>query len=220
MSDWWDDDSGDSGPGLGVGMLLGGALTWLFAGGRTEYGLPDDEEYEDLGVLTKEERSFLSQLWRLEFQIEEAMKEEDWEQALILINAFNGAIENIWKPFVPGTDEFKPSPKYLHEIEDLIGPSFKSIEASINLDPFSKLSPERMRELTGKQLSIDLDKWEFVSGKEVRSQLRVHSSFFPMACRSEFLPFASCPSSQIITPPYPSLIACAVFLRIVAGPLK
>ena len=162
MSDWWDDDSGDSGPGLGVGMLLGGALTWLFGGGRTEYVLPDDEEYLDLGVLTKEERGFLSQLWRLEFQIEEAMKKEEWEQALILINAFNGAIENIWKPFVPGTDEFKPSPKYLHEIEDLIGPSFKSIEASINLDPFSKLSPERRRELKGRQLAINLDKWEFV----------------------------------------------------------
>ena len=159
---WLDDDSGDSGPGLGVGMLLGGALTWLFGGGRTEYVFPDDEEYEDLGVLTKEERGFLSQLWRLEFQIEEAMKKEEWEQALILINAFNGAIENIWKPFVPGTDEFKPSPKYLHEIEDLIGPSFKSIEASINLDPFSKLSPERRRQLTGRQLAINLDKWEFV----------------------------------------------------------
>ena len=159
---WLDDDSQDSGPGLGVGMLLGGALTWLFGGGRTEYVLPDDEEYLDLGELTKEERGFLSQLWRLEFQIEEAMKEEDWEQALILINAFNGAIENIWKPFVPGTDEFKPSPKYLHEIEDLIGPSFKSIEASINFDPFSKLSPERRRELKGRQLAINLDKWEFV----------------------------------------------------------
>jgi hypothetical protein len=98
----------------------------------------------------------------LEFQIEEAVKEEDWEQALILLNVFDGGLKNIWKPFVPGTDEFKPSPKYLHEIEDLIGPSLKSIEASINLDPFSKLSPERIRELDGRQLSIDLDKWEFV----------------------------------------------------------
>ena len=98
----------------------------------------------------------------MEFQIEEAVKKEEWEQAIILINAFNGAIENIWKPFVPGTDEFKPSPKYLHEIEDLIGPSFKSIEASINLDPFRKLSPERRRELTGRQLAVNLDKWEFV----------------------------------------------------------
>ena len=51
---WLDDDSQDSGPGLGVGMLLGGALTWLFGGGRTEYVLPDDEEYLDLGELTKE----------------------------------------------------------------------------------------------------------------------------------------------------------------------
>ena len=42
---WLDDDSEDSGPGLGVGMLLGGALTWLFGGGRTEYVLPDEEEY-------------------------------------------------------------------------------------------------------------------------------------------------------------------------------
>ncbi len=159
---WLDDDSQDSGPGLGVGMLLGGALTWLFGGGRTEYVLPDDEEYLDLGELTKEERGFLSQLWRLEFQIEEAVKKEEWEQAIILINVFNGAIENIWKPFVPGTDEFKPSPKYFHEIEGLIGPSFKSIEASINLDPFRKLSPERRRELKGRQLAINLDKWEFV----------------------------------------------------------
>ena len=80
---WLDDDSEDSGPGLGTGMLLGGALTWLFGGGRTEYVLPDYEEYEDLGVLTKEERGFLSQLWRLEFQIEEALKKEEWEQALM-----------------------------------------------------------------------------------------------------------------------------------------
>ena len=162
MSDRSDDDSGDSGPGLGTGMLLGGALTWLFGGGRTEYVLPDDEGYEDLGPLSNDERGFLSQLWRLEFQIEEAVKEEDWEQALILLNVFDGGLKNIWKPFVPGTDEFKPSPKYLHEIEDLIGPSLKSIEASINLDPFSKLSPERLEELDGRQLSIDLDKWEFV----------------------------------------------------------
>ena len=162
MSDWLDDDSGDSGSGLGAGMLLGGALAWLFGGGKTEYDLPADEEYEHLGVLTKEERGFLSQLWRLEFQLVEATKEEDWEQALILINVFNACIENFWKPFIPGTDEFEPSPKYLHDIEDLIGPSFKAVEASINLDPFSKLSSERMRELTGKQLSIDLDEWEFV----------------------------------------------------------
>ena len=162
MSDRSDDDSGDSGPGLGTGMLLGGALTWLFGGGRTEYVLPDDEGHDDLGPLSNDERGFLSQLWRLEFQIEEAVKEEDWEQALILLNVFDGGLENVWKPFVPGTDEFKPSPKYLHEIEDLIGPSLKSIEASINLDPFSKLSPERIRELDGRQLSIDLDKWEFV----------------------------------------------------------
>ena len=158
---WLDDDSEDSGPGLGVGMLLGGALTWLFGGGRTEYVLPD-EEYEDLGLLSNDERGFLAQLWRLEFQLEEAVKEEDWEQALILINVFDGCIKNLWKPFVPGTDEFKPSPKYLHEIEDLFGPSLKSIEASINLDPTNRLPPERIREMHGRQLSIDLDKWEFV----------------------------------------------------------
>ena len=157
-----EEESEGSGGGLFVGMVLGGALAWLFGGGRTEYVLPDDEEYEDLGVLTKEERSFLSQLWRLEFQIEEAMKEEDWEQALILINVFDGCIKHLWKPFVPGTDEFKPSPKYLHEIEDLIGPSLKSIEASINLDPTNRLPPERIKEMHGRQLSIDLDKWEFV----------------------------------------------------------
>ena len=157
-----EEESEGSGGGLFVGMVFGGALAWLFGGGRTEYILPDYEEDQDLGVLTKEERGFLSQLWRLEFQIEEALKKEEWEQAIILINAFNGAIENIWKPFVPGTDEFKPSPKYLHEIEDLIGPSFKSIEASINLDPFRKLSPERRVELAGRQLAINLDKWEFV----------------------------------------------------------
>ena len=160
---WLDDDSEDSGPGLGTGMLLGGALAWLFGGGRAEYVLPDDDyEYEDLGLLSNDERGFLSQLWRLEFQLEEAAKEEDWEQALILINVFDGCIKNLWKPFVPGTEEFNPSPKYLHEIEDLIGPSLKSIEASINLDPTNRLPPERIKEMHGRQLSIDLDKWEFV----------------------------------------------------------
>ena len=59
-------------------------------------------------------------------------------------------------------DDVMREEQILDAIEDLIGPSFKSIEASINLDPFSKLSPERRRELTGRQLAINLDKWEFV----------------------------------------------------------
>lgn len=157
-----EEESEGSGGGLLVGMVFGGALAWLFGGGKQQEVFEEEVEWDNLGSLTGEERGFLSQLWRLEFQIEEAVKKEEWEHALILINAFNGAIENIWKPFVPGTDEFNPSPKYLHEIEDLIGPSFKSIEASINLDPFRKLSPERRGELTGRQLAVNLDKWEFV----------------------------------------------------------
>ena len=157
-----EEESEGSVVGLLGGMVLGGALTWLFGGGKQEEFLEDEVEWDDLGSLTGEEREFLSQLWRLEFQLEEAVKEEEWERAVVLLNVFEGCLRKAWTRFVPGNDAFTPSPKYLHEIEDLIGPSLKRFESAINLDPFAKLSPKRRSELNGRQLSIDLDEWEFV----------------------------------------------------------
>ena len=160
-----DDDGG--GFGLGAGMLLGGALAWIFGGGREEdfdfsdellRDLPDEEE---IGSLTKEEKVFLSQIWRLEKELEEDVEEEDWEQVLLLMNVFNGCLENVWKPFVPGTKTFSPSPKYLADIEGLIGPSLKTMEAAFELKPDSRIDPERIRELDGRRLSVDLDEWKF-----------------------------------------------------------
>ena len=68
-----EEDSEGSLGGLLGGMLLGGALTWLFGGGKQEEFLEDEVEWDDLGSLTGEEREFLSQLWRLEFQLEKLL---------------------------------------------------------------------------------------------------------------------------------------------------
>jgi len=163
------DEEDDGGFGLGPGMLLGGALAWLFGGvGRRDEDLEfSDEPLEDfpgeseLGSLTKEEKVFLSQIWRMEKEIEEAMQEEDWEKVLLLLNVFNGCLNNSWKQFIPGTKDFSPSPKYLADIEGLIGPSLKTMEAAGELSPESKMPPGRIRELHGRSLCIDLDEWKF-----------------------------------------------------------
>ena len=174
MDEWGDEDphaSGDEdggGFGWGAGMLLGGALAWIFGGvGRRDEDFDFSDELADfpdgavLGSLTREEKIFLSQIWRLEKELEEAIQERDWEKALLLMNVSNGCLENTWKQFIPGTKTFSPSPKYLADIEGLIGPSLKTMEAAIELKPDSKIPPERIQELDGRRLSVDLDEWTF-----------------------------------------------------------
>ena len=162
-------DDGEGGFGWGAGMLLGGALAWIFGGvGRRDEDLDfsdellrDIHEGTDLGSLTKDEKVFLSQIWRMEKELEEAMQEEDWEKLLLLLNVFNGCLKNIWKQFIPGTKDFSPSPKYLADIAGLIGPSLKMMEAAGELSPDSKMPPGRIRELHGRSRCIDLDEWKF-----------------------------------------------------------
>ena len=176
LDEWGDEDphaSGDDddggGFGWGAGMLLGGALAWIFGGvGRRDEDLDFSDELlrdihdgADLGSLTKEEKVFLSQIWRLEKELEEAMQEEDWEKVLLLVNVFNGCLENTWEQFIPGRKDFSPSPKYLADIEGLIGPALKTMEVAIELKPDSKIPPERIQELDGRRLSVDLDEWKF-----------------------------------------------------------
>ena len=43
----------------------------------------------------------------------------------------------------------------------LIGPSLKTMEAAIELKPDSRIPPERIQELDGRRLSVDLDEWKF-----------------------------------------------------------
>ena len=123
--------------------------------------LQDVHAGAELGSLTREEKVFLSQIWRLEKELEETMQEENWEKVLLLMNMFNGCLENTWKPFIPGTKDFSPSPKYLADIEGLIAPSLKTIESAIELKPDSEIPPERIQELDGRRLSVDLDEWKF-----------------------------------------------------------
>lgn len=67
-----------------------------------------------------------------------------------------------WKKFLPGNDEFSPSPKYFSEIENFIGSVFQMGQVAADLDPDTKMHPDRVAELQGRNLSVDLDKWEFV----------------------------------------------------------
>ena len=163
-----DDDDG-GGFGLGAGMLFGGVLAWLLGSSRRAEEIALEEEIAaleaeaaDLGQLTNDEKNFLSQLWRMEKELGEAIDEKNWEQLLILINVFLGAMEGPWKPFLPGNDEFSPSPKYFSEIENFIGSAFQMGKVADDLDPGAKMPPARVRELHGRKLSVDLDKWEFV----------------------------------------------------------
>ena len=107
-----DNDAGD-GFGLGAGMLFGGVLAWLLGSGRRAEEIALEEEIAaleaeaaDLGQLTADEKNFLSQLWRMEKELGEAIDEKNWEQLLVLINVFQGAMNGPWKPFLPGNDEF------------------------------------------------------------------------------------------------------------------
>ena len=161
-----DDDGG--GFGLGAGMLFGGVLAWLLGSDRRTEEIALEKEIAameteaaELGQLTTDEKNFLSQLWRMEKELGEAIDEKNWEQLLVLINVFQGAMNGPWKPFLPGNDEFSPSPKYFSEIENLIGSTFQIGQVAADLDPGSKMPPARVRELHGRNLSIDLDKWKF-----------------------------------------------------------
>ena len=121
-----------------------------------------EAEAADLGQLTADEKNFLSQLWRMEKELGEAIEENDWERLLVLINVFQGAMNGPWKKFLPGNDEFSPSPKYFSEIENFIGSVFQMGQVAADLDPDTKKHPDRVAELQGRNLSVDLDKWEFV----------------------------------------------------------
>ena len=163
------DEDGGGGFGLGAGLLIGGVLSWLLGMGRRTEEIALEQDIEallaeqiDLGQLTSDEKNFLSQLWRMEKDLGEAIDEKNWEQMLVLINVFQGAMEGPWKKFLPGNDEFSPSPKYFSEIENLIGSTFQIGQVADELDPGSKMPPERVRELHGRKLAVDLDKWEFV----------------------------------------------------------
>jgi hypothetical protein len=161
------DDDGD-GFGLGAGLLFGGVLAWLLGTDRRAEEIALEQEIEaleaeaaDLGQLTADEKNFLSQLWRMEKELGEAIEEKDWERLLVLINVFQGAMNGPWKKFLPGNYEFSPSPKYFSDIENLIGSTFKMGQVASELDPGTKMDPARVDQLQGRNLSVDLDKWEF-----------------------------------------------------------
>jgi hypothetical protein len=152
--------TGEGGFGFGSGLFLGGALGMLFGGsGRsaTEFEPMDT----DLGSFSSEEKSFLVQAWRLEKELTEARRLENWERTFLLVHAVSASINEGWAEFFPEHSAYDPSPRFHAEIAELLMPLLHSAQTELRLDFANLISPERMKELQDGDISMNYDSMEF-----------------------------------------------------------
>ena len=149
--------------GGGWGSFLLGGVVGAIAGAGANANADPVEISQIYGSFSPEEKIFLRQIWRFEEELEQALKEDNVEQTVLLLNGFVACMNGLWKKFLPGNEAYLPTPKFASEFEALVSPILSKCTEVADSGLIRRLSPEQIARVDGREMSLDPDNWTFES---------------------------------------------------------
>ena len=150
----------DKSAGWGLPALIGGALGWMLGSNFTISNTPSNSRqnigFTDLDF-TREEKEFISQLWRYEEEILKAWEKQDWLRLYLLTILAEKSLSSTWSKFIPGNSSFLPTPGFAESIQSPIMKFCELCQEALKLE-FDELIPLNIRQdLGGKSIYLDYD---------------------------------------------------------------
>ena len=142
-------------------FLLGGAVGALVASNLPSGKLDFPDQCLIPEGFSKDERIFLTQLWRFEQELDSALGENNYERVFLLLNGLVFCINGPWKKFIPENLEYAPSLKLELEMSELVSPILERAQRILEDNVIEKINPERLRELDNANVVFNPNDWHF-----------------------------------------------------------
>ena len=148
------DDSGLGWGSFAVGALIGSQLSHSTA-------IKSEKWSDVLPSATDGEKTFIKQLLRFNQELDTALSENNHERILLLMNGFNGCLYGPWKKYLPGDNEYEPSPMFDLYFDDLILPVIHKAGELCKGNLTKNIPSDRLKEIERTRWELDEDTWEF-----------------------------------------------------------
>ena len=168
---FFDSLNNDKSTGWGLPALIGGAFGWVLG---KNIGISNDSGIASLEIesgnldFSREEKEFISQLWRYEEEILKAWEKQDWLRLYLLTMFAEKSLSSTWSKFIPGNSSFSSTPGFAESIQLPIMKFCELCKEALRIE-FDELIPLCIREdLDGKTIYLDYDDMSLsVEGKRV-----------------------------------------------------
>ena len=115
-----------------------------------------EQTFTDLDF-TREEKEFISQLWRYEEEILKAWEKQDWLRLYLLTILAEKSLSSTWSKFILGNSSFLSTPGFAESIQSPIMKFCELCQEALKLE-FDELIPLNIRQdLDGKSIYLDYD---------------------------------------------------------------
>lgn len=150
----------DKPTGWGLPALIGGALGWMLGSNLSISNTPSNSRqnmgYTDLDF-TREEKEFISQLWRYEEEILKAWEKQDWLRLYLLTILAEKSLSSTWSKFIPGNASSLHTPGFAESIQSPIMKFCELCQEALKIE-FDELIPLGIRQdLDGKSIYLNYD---------------------------------------------------------------
>ena len=168
---FFDSSMNDKSTGWGLPALIGGAFGWVLGrnlGISNTTGIASQEIGSSDLDFSREEKEFISQLWRYEEEILKAWEKQDWLRLYLLTIFAEKSLNSTWSKFIPGNASFLPTPDFAESIQSPIMKFCELCQEALKIE-FDELIPLNIRQdLDGKSIYLDYDDMSLtVEGKRL-----------------------------------------------------
>lgn len=157
---FFDSLNNDESTGWGLPVLISGAFGWVLArnlGISNSIGIASSEIGSSDLDFSREEKEFISQLWRYEEEILKAWEKQDWLRLYLLIMIAEKSLSSTWSKFILGNSSFLSTPGFAESIQSPIMKFCELCQEALKLE-FDELIPLNIRQdLGGKSIYLDYD---------------------------------------------------------------
>lgn len=144
----------------GLPALIGGAFGWVLGrnlGISNTTGIASKEIGSSDLDFSREEKEFISQLWRYEEEILKAWEKQDWLRLYLLTIFAEKSLSSTWSKFIPGNLSFLSTPGLAESIKSPITKFCELCQEALELE-FDELIPLKIRQdLDGKSIYLNYD---------------------------------------------------------------
>jgi hypothetical protein len=168
---FFDPLNNDESTGWGLPALIGGAFGWVLGkniGISNDSGIASQEIESGNLDFSREEKEFISQLWRYEEEILKAWEKQDWVRLYLLTILAEKSLSSTWSKFIPAYATSLHTPGFAESIRSPIMKFCELCQEALKIE-FDELIPLDIRQdLDGKSIYLDYDDMSLsVEGKRV-----------------------------------------------------
>ena len=101
--------------------------------------------------LKKSEKKFIAELWRFEEELDHAAENENFERVFLLVNGFEGCMNDQWMELIPGNPGYFGSPRLEELLHEFVLPIFEKASAAARINFATKIPEKRFNHFCSKR---------------------------------------------------------------------